>query len=56
MQFAREQFYSVGFGIGLVKNSIYTKPFDSALTLMIENGLISHFQSMVSTLKPLCLI
>lgn len=48
MQLAREQFYSVGFGLGLVKNSSYTKPFNSALTLMIENGLISHFQSMVS--------
>lgn len=52
MQLAREQFYSVGFGLGLVKNSSYTRPFNSALTLMIENGLISHFQSMVSIHGP----
>lgn len=46
MQFGKEDFYSVGFGIGLVKRSKYLKPFNSALTLMIENGFVSHWQDM----------
>lgn len=46
MQFAREEFYSVGFGIGLQKNSTYLKAFNSALTLMIENGFVSHWEAM----------
>lgn len=46
MQFGREDFYSVGFGLGLAKNSRYLKPFNSALTLMIENGFVAHWQSM----------
>jgi len=46
MQFAREEFYSIGFGLGLVKNSTYLRAFNSALTLMIENGFVSHWESM----------
>lgn len=46
MQFGKEDFYSVGFGLGLVKGSKYLEPFNSALTLMIENGFVSHWQSM----------
>lgn len=46
MQFGREDFYSVGFGIGLAKNSAYLKPFNSALTLMIENGFVARWQAV----------
>lgn len=46
LQLAKEDFFSVGFGLGLAKNSSYLKPFNSALTLMIENGFVSHWQSM----------
>ena len=46
MQFGREDFYSVGFGLGLVKRSKYLRPFNSALTLMIENGFVARWQSM----------
>lgn len=46
LQLAREQFYSVGFGLGLTKGSPYLKAFDSALTLMIENGFVSRWQAM----------
>lgn len=46
LQLAREQFFSVGFGLGLTKNSPYLKAFDAALTLMIENGFVSHWQTM----------
>lgn len=46
MQLGKEDFYSVGFGLGLVKGSKYLDAFNSALTLMIENGFVSHWQSM----------
>lgn len=46
LQLAREQFFSVGFGLGLAKNSLYLEAFDAALTLMIENGFVSHWQTM----------
>lgn len=45
MQFGREDFFSVGFGIGLVKNSSYLGPFNAALTLMIENGFVARWQA-----------
>lgn len=45
MQIAKEEFFSAGFGIGLRKNSPYLKPFDAALTIMIENGFVSRWQS-----------
>lgn len=45
MQLAREQFFSVGFGLALKKNSPYLEPFNAALTLMIENGLVARWQS-----------
>lgn len=46
MQFAKEEFFSVGFGIGLQKDSPFVQAFDSALTLMIENGFVARWQSM----------
>lgn len=46
LQLAKENFFSVGFGLGLNKNSSYLKPFNSALTLMIENGFVNHWEKM----------
>lgn len=45
MQLAREDFFSVGFGLALPKKSTYLGPFNAALTLMIENGLVARWQS-----------
>jgi len=46
LQLAKENFFSVGFGLGLAKGSIYLEAFNSAITLMIENGFVSRWQSM----------
>lgn len=45
MQIAREDFFSVGFGLALRKNSPLLEPFNSALTLMIENGLVARWRN-----------
>lgn len=45
LQLAKEEFFSVGFGLALTKGSKYLKPFNSALTLMIENGLIARWRA-----------
>lgn len=45
LKLAKENFFSVGFGIGLRKNSPYLAPFNAALTLMIESGMVARWQS-----------
>lgn len=46
LQLAKEQFFSVGFGLALRKGSPYLGAFDSALTHLIENGFVAHWQSV----------
>lgn len=45
LQLAREDFFSVGFGLALQKGSPYTEAFDAAMTLMIEGGLVARWQA-----------
>lgn len=42
----RADFFSVGFGLALTKGSPYLGAFNSALTLLIEQGFLSRWQSM----------
>lgn len=42
----RADFFSVGFGLALKKGSPYLGAFNSALTLLIEQGFLSRWQAM----------
>lgn len=59
LMFAREEFFSVGFGIGLQKKSPFAASFDAALGTLIENGFVArsiarHFpqQNEFTNCKP----
>lgn len=45
LQLARENFFSVGFGLALQKGSTYLEAFNAALTLMIEDGFVARWQA-----------
>lgn len=45
MKLAKEEFFSVGFGLAFRKGAPYTGAFDSAIGMMIENGFVAKWQA-----------